>query len=197
LFGIPVDAAALAGVGSSARLSVGDEAWTWAERISSIITIAGLVVLFLQLRQLTRRTKVRVGFHQDPGGTGTRLLKTVRTIDLPVRWNPEDDLSQPIRLAVVVVNEASASATAQDVNFEVRYPKWLVPDGMGELKEPPGMDVWSFSKERLTLNPGLAEWLRATFRVPRGHQRIQLLAIASMRDSKFVHQLLTISLKES
>jgi hypothetical protein len=190
-------AAMLSNVASSTRLSVGDEAWTWAGRLSSIITIIGLVVVYLQLRQLIRRPKISVGFHQDPGGPGERLFQVVNSIEMPIHWNPGDVLSQPIRLAVIVMNDASASATAHDVNFEVRYPKWLVPEGIGDLKEPPGMNLWALSKDGLVLNPGLTAWLRGWFRVPRGHDQIRLFVIASMRDGKMIDARLTVSLRES
>ncbi len=93
LLGFTPSVAILSDVASSVRLSAGDNAWLWVERGASIITILGLAALFLQLRQLTRRPKLRLGFHVDPGGTGRRVLKIVDAIDLPVRWNPRDDLS--------------------------------------------------------------------------------------------------------
>jgi hypothetical protein len=197
LLGFTVNASTLANVGSSARLAVGDDVWNWVGRVSSIVTILGLAALYFQLRQLTRRTNVKVGFHKDPGGPGRRLMQVVGSIEVQVHWNTGDALSQPIRLAVIVVNEANASATAHDVNFEVRYPMWLVPEVASDFKEPPGMNQRSISQDGLVLNPGLTNWIRTTVRVPRGRDRIQLSAIASMRDGKMVDRVLMVVLKES
>lgn len=197
LLGLASSVAILSGVVSSVRSSAGDDVWLWVERGASIITILGLAALFLQLRQLTRRPKLRLGFHVDPGGTGRRVMKIVDAIELPVHWNPSDDLSQPVRLWVLVVNDIRASGTAFDINAEARYPKWLVPEVIGDLKEPPGIDVWQLSKEGVTLNPGLTFWLRGTFRVPRGRNRVQIHGIASMRDAGPIDKILTVSLKES
>jgi hypothetical protein len=187
----------LSAAASSIRLSDGDQVWLWVERGSAVITILGLVALFLQLRQMTRRPKLRLGFQIDPGGTGRRLMEIVDTIELPVHWNPGDDLSQPIKLWVLVVNDIKASGTASDINAEARYPKWLVPDGIGDLKEPPGINVWQLFKEGVSLNPGLTFWLRGTFRVPRGRTQVQILVVASMRDAGPIDKVLTVSLKET
>jgi hypothetical protein len=57
-------------------MSVGDQ--VWVERASAIITIAGLVILYLQLRQLTATPNLRLGFPRDPGGLGRRLMQVTR-----------------------------------------------------------------------------------------------------------------------
>jgi hypothetical protein len=180
------------------RLSFGDEAWTWAERVASIITIVGLGILYFQLRNLIRRPKLQIGFPHDPDpyATGKRLMQVLDSTDIEAHWNPGEDLSQPVQLAVNAQNDASASGTAQDVNFEARYPLWLEPVGQHDLKQPPGMNLWSYSKQSLTLNPSAGAWLRGTFRIPRGHNRIQVNVLASMRDHKAIDKMLEIRVKE-
>src|SRR5258708_39715866 len=84
-------------VASSARMSVGDQAWVWVERASAIATIAGLVVLYLQLRQLIAKPKLRLRFPRDPGGTGRRLMQVKRKIENPVHWNSRSPVSEPLK----------------------------------------------------------------------------------------------------
>ena len=197
LLGPTGTAATLASVGSSARLSVGDDACTWAARVSSIITIIGLAALFIQLRQLARRTKLKVGFHKDPGGTGRRLMEVVDSTRLPVHWRLGAALSDPFKVAVIVVNESSASASARDIAFEVRYPLWIVPEGDNQLKEPPGIDALCDLRKDIDLNPGATYYIRGTFRAPKGRNRLQVLVIASMRDAKPIDKMLEIELAET
>lgn len=186
---------ATANVASSARMSVGDRAWVWVERASAIITIAGLVVLYLQLRQLIATPKLRLGFPRDPGGTGRRLMQVTRKMEIPVHWNSGSALSEPFKIAVVVVNEISASASAQGIAFEVRYPLYLVSQGDDQLTQPPGItDAQCLIKKDIDLNPGATYFMRSTFRLPRNRKRIQVLA--SLRERKAIDKMLEISVKE-
>ncbi len=151
-------------VASQTCLSLGDEGWAWIERASWIAAILGLVAVglaILQIRQLVRRPSLKIGFPLDPGGAGERLVQVSNTANLPVHWPDGVALSDPIELSVVAQNEMKATATASDVNLEVRYPPWLEPHGMGDLKRPPGMDLWSLAKEGIVLNPDGMYWMRA------------------------------------
>ena len=102
----------------------------------------------------------------------------------------------PIELSVVALNDFSATATAWDINFEVRYPLWLRPIREDELKRPPELkNVWSIARENLTLNPGGSFWIRTRFRVPHGRERIRMHAIVSMRDARAVDRGLDVTIK--
>jgi hypothetical protein len=183
---------------SSARMSVGDQTWLGIERASWIAAVVGLLAVIaalIQIRQLIRRPALKVGLPHDPGGTDRRLLQVSDRVELPVLWADGNALSDPIELSVVAMNDYGATATAWDINFEVRYPPWLRPIREDELKQPPQLNVWSIAKEGLVLNPGGAFWIRTRFRVPLGRERIRMHAIVSLRDVRPIDRLLIVSIK--
>lgn len=174
-----------------------EQIWLWVERASWIAAIAGLVAVVLaifQIRELIRRPAIRIGFPFDPGGPSRRLMGVTDAIDLAVHWDGANQLSEPIELSVVALNDISANVTATGINLEVRYPTWLEPIIPGDPMKPPGMDVWSKAKEAIELNPGGMFWIRARFRVPRGRDRIGVGVIASMRDARPIDRSLTVTI---
>ncbi|HEX6349356.1 MAG TPA: hypothetical protein VF160_08190 [Candidatus Dormibacteraeota bacterium] len=176
-------------------LLISVDGWWWAERLSWIVTLLGLPAVFIAILQLVRRPKVRVGFPRDPGGTARRLATLSDSTEIDIHWAAGAQLSDPVQISVVVMNDHEASATALDVNFEVRYPIALVPVPT-PLPQPPGMpNIWSISRHDIVLNPGAIYWIRTTFRVPAGTTQVPLFAIVSMRDARARDKKLSLSVR--
>jgi hypothetical protein len=177
-----------------------DEFWRLLERASWLATLAGLVTVIVgvfQIRQLARHPSVKAGFLQDPdpGGEQVRLGRVATSMTIAVHWRDGSELSEPVEITVVVVNDANATATAYDIGFEVRYPGWLHPQESDVIKLP-WADIWSVTKPGLEpLNPGLTAYVKKTFRIPRGRGRIPLHAIVSLRDAPMVDQRLTVEVE--
>lgn len=178
---------------SAARKVLGDDIWGWVERTSWIAAILGLLVIGFvawQITQLLRRPELRLGFPYDPGGRAVHLVQVRDEEEITAAWNRTAKLSDPVQIAVAAVNDGDASA--QDMDLEVRYPIWLVPDGKHELRQPPGVNAWSFFRHGLVLNPRTSHFMRATFRIPSGRTEFRLHVIASMRDTRPIDKTLRV-----
>jgi hypothetical protein len=108
-------------------------------------------------------------------------------------------LSDPFKVAVTLVNETSASLTAFDIAVELRYPHWIVSEGDNQFTqpEPPGINAQQLLNKDISLNPGATYYMRSTFTAPRGHKRLQVLAVVSARDSMPIDKMLEVELVES
>ena len=181
-------------VPSATRDSFGDQVWFWIERASwlaAVFGVLGLIVVIAQIAQLIRRPKLKLGFPYDPGGKVAHKAKVRGQETITPTWGPGSQLSDPIEISVSVINEGNA--TARSVLFEVRYPHWLMPVGVHQLKMLPVANLWSRTVPSPVLNPGVGHFIKATFRVPKSHQTFKLYAIASMQDSrKAVERTLTV-----
>jgi hypothetical protein len=175
---------------------VQDHFWQVVERaswIAALVGAIGIVVVVAQIRQLLRRPHLKIGFAYDPGGGGVRKTAVRQEETVKTSWPPGSALSDPIELTVSAFNEGSA--TAQDVVFEVRYPRWLEPVGQNDLKEIPAVNAWSLVKSASALNPGLGRWIKATYRVPKDRTTFKLHVIVSQRDSREIEKTLTVNLE--
>lgn len=55
--------------------------------------------------------------------------------------------------------------------------------------------MYGIAKSDIVLHPGGTYYIRARFRVPRGRERIRMLSIVSMRDTRLIERSLTVMLR--
>ncbi len=94
---------------------------------------------------------------------------------------------------MTILNDSRATASAQHLNIEVRYPVWLVPEGQHELKQPPVINAWSYDKHDVTLHPGLTCFMRATFRIPSGRTVVPMHVVVSGQDTRAIYKMLRLN----
>jgi len=180
---------------STVRDSLGDQAWFWIERaswVAAVVGVLGLIVVIAQIRQLVRRPKLKIGFPFDPGGNVVHKSDVKDEETIPLTWTQNALLSDPFQVAVSAINEGDA--TAQNMLFEVRYPLWLVPIGVHQLKQVPAVNAWTMVVPGIALNPGATHYMRATFSAPTGKDAFKIHAIVSMQDARPIEKTLSVKL---
>ncbi len=185
----------MSAVASTARGATGDVVWMWIERaswIAAVIGVLGVVVVIAQISQLVRRPKLKVGFPFDPGGDVVHKSQVRDEETIQLTWTQNPGLSDPFQVAVSTINEGNA--TAQNMLFEVRYPLWLVPIGVHQLKQVPAVQAWTLVVPGIALNPGATHYIRATFSVPKDKNGFKIHAIVSMQDARPIDKTLSVKL---
>lgn len=185
----------------------GPEFWTALERASWVITalgVLGLVAALVQLglvyreqrriaTQLTAAPKISMGF-MKPGLTPSDAA-IVQSHTIPVRWSPDESMSEHVVLGFGIANtgDRTAGHLYHEVTFRASVADVFCDPRDGDYySDDAGIHHVIWHPEELHPKAGVTHYFR--LKIDSDVTQLQINSLASFHDSPWVRATITLDL---
>ena len=164
------------------------------ERLSLIVTIAGIPLLLVSIRALVRRPNLTVGFvpSSTVGILRWRRRKPLANFDAKLT-----SMNEAVTLPVVIVNNGRASAREVLANFRFPAELHVTVGGLPEYSHVefhPELKLWVWVLERATIHPDDDFIASAVLTAPAGLSGFDIDVEMSMANAARVKAKLRVEL---